>query len=135
MPVRYIPREEHGARDRAGAPDPSGPAGALLEVDALINCTGPQPRPSRSDNPLWRSLIADGLARDHPSGLGIDVDGGSRIIDRAGQPVDWLFATGPITLGQFGEISAVPQITFRVLAWTAEFAGRIPSLAKDSPNR
>ena len=38
-------------------------------------------------------------------------------------------------LGQFGEISAVPQITFRVLAWTAEFAGRIPSLAKDSPNR
>lgn len=135
MPVRYIPREEHGARDRAGAPDPSGPAGALLEVDALINCTGPQPRPSRSDNPLWRSLIADGLARDHPSGLGIDVDGGSRIIDRTGQPVDWLFATGPITLGQFGEISAVPQITFRVLAWTAEFAGRIPSLAKDSPNR
>lgn len=114
LSVRYIPREERGAS--------ASPRRVTLDVDALINCTGPQPRPSRSDNPLWRSLIAEGLARDHPAGLGIDVDGGCRIIDGSGRPVEWLFATGPITLGQFGEISAVPQITFRVRAWATEFA-------------
>lgn len=95
-----------------------------LRADALINCTGPQPRPSRSGNPLWLSLIARGWARDHPSGLGVDVDGQARLLDAEGRPVPRLYAVGPATIGQFGEISAAPHIARQV----RELAMRLTSV-------
>jgi uncharacterized NAD(P)/FAD-binding protein YdhS len=84
-------------------------------IDVVINCTGPQPRPSASRNPLWLSLIADGLVRDHPCGVGIDVDADCRTLDRDGHVNHDLLAVGPPTTGTFGEASAVPYVARQVL--------------------
>ncbi|MEI7443678.1 MAG: FAD/NAD(P)-binding protein [Burkholderiales bacterium] len=92
----------------------SSPHAARLRVDAVLNCTGPAARPSASGHPLWSTLIADGVARDHPGGLGVDVDDACRVRDAAGRPVDGLFCVGPPTQGAFGESTAVPFIARQV---------------------
>ncbi|QHE86052.1 FAD/NAD(P)-binding protein [Hydrogenophaga sp. BPS33] len=86
-----------------------------LHVDAIINCTGPQPRPSASQNPFWQALIADGVGRDAPGGAGIDVDMGGRLLDAHGRVHDRLFAIGPPTNGRFAEAIAVPYIVRGIL--------------------
>jgi uncharacterized NAD(P)/FAD-binding protein YdhS len=86
-----------------------------LKVGAVVNCTGPQPRPSRSGNPLWRAMVADGLACDHGSGNGIAVDMDCRVLDANGRPHPNIRALGPITSGCFGEATAVPYIARQIL--------------------
>ena len=91
--------------------------GTLREArfDVIVNCTGPQPRPSASRNALWRTLIADGLVRDDAGGQGIEVDALSRPIGAGGRHSDRLFAIGPPTAGSLGETTAVPFIARRIL--------------------
>lgn len=86
-----------------------------LHVDAVINCTGPQPRPSASHNPLWQALIADGAGRDAVGGAGIDVDMNGRLLDAQGRVHERLFAIGPPTNGRFAEAIAVPYIVRGIL--------------------
>lgn len=83
--------------------------------DVVVNCTGPQPRPSASDNPLWRTAIVDGLVRDDPSGVGIEVDHAGQPIGAGGRIDGRLFALGPPTAGSLGETTAVPYISRRIL--------------------
>lgn len=106
------------------------PSGAAIEVDydaradgarrtsaadVVVNCTGPRPLPGASGHPLWTRLIADGLVRDHPCGLGVQVDEACRTIDATGRANDDLLAFGPPTIGTFGEVSAVPFIARQVI--------------------
>ena len=100
-----------------------------LQVAAAINCTGPQPRPSASANPLWQSLIADGFARDHASGLGVDVDTACRVLDARGHAQDDVVALGPPTAGCFGEVAAVPYIARQIFDATDRMQGRWASAA------
>lgn len=77
---------------------------------ALIDCTGPGHDPTRSHEPLTRSLLADGLARPDALRLGLDVDANGRLIDASGQPSDRLFLIGPPSRAAVWEIVAVPDI-------------------------
>lgn len=86
-----------------------------LQVGAVVNCTGPQPRPSRSGNPLWSTMLADGLACDHGSGNGVAVDLACRVLDAGGRAHANIRALGPITSGCFGEATAVPYIARQIL--------------------
>jgi uncharacterized NAD(P)/FAD-binding protein YdhS len=83
--------------------------------DAVVNCTGPQPRPSASRNPVWRAAIADGLVRDDACGIGIEVDALGRPVGADGRVHGRLFAIGPPTIGSLGEATAAPYISRRVL--------------------
>jgi len=94
-----------------------------VRVDAVINCTGPQPRPGASANPLWRSLIASGAVRDHPCGIGIEVDRGSRVIDAAGRADPTLFALGPPAAGSLGETTGVPHVAHQMIGLAAALLG------------
>jgi uncharacterized NAD(P)/FAD-binding protein YdhS len=53
----------------------SGRGGSVhtLFVSAIIDCTGPGPDPT-AGSPLLAAMVADGRARIHPSGIGLDVD-------------------------------------------------------------
>jgi uncharacterized NAD(P)/FAD-binding protein YdhS len=84
-------------------------------VDRIINCTGPQGDVLRSDEPLLKNLIADGLLSPDALGIGIDVDAQGRTVRADGGVNDWLYAIGPLTRGAFWEIVAVPDI--RAQAW------------------
>lgn len=118
--LRYLAARVHGARAVGSAIDVDlvparGGGPETLRVDAVVNCTGPGPRPSASGNPLWTRLVADGLARDHPCGLGVDVDAACRLRAADGRVVDGVTCIGPPTLGAAGESTAVPFIARQVL--------------------
>ena len=45
-----------------------------------------------------------------PLGLGLAVDGDGRLLDRAGEPSDALWAIGPLRRGALLETTAIPEI-------------------------
>jgi uncharacterized NAD(P)/FAD-binding protein YdhS len=76
----------------------------------VVNCTGPGGDVSRSEDPLVRSLLHEGVARPDPLRLGFDVTEACEIVARDGSVSGRLFAIGPLTKGGWWEITAVPDI-------------------------
>ena len=81
-----------------------------LEVSRIVNCTGPEAHPGRSSNPLLQGLIGDGIARPDALGLGLAVDGESRVIAANGSAHPTLYALGSLTRGTRWEVTAIPEI-------------------------
>ena len=79
-------------------------------VDRVVNCTGPESNVDRQTDPLVRSLLANGLVRCDPFGLGIDVAADARVISRAGVPVDSLYYIGPWLRARDWEATAVAEL-------------------------
>jgi uncharacterized NAD(P)/FAD-binding protein YdhS len=78
--------------------------GRRLEVDGVINATGPAWDCRESDSPLVRALLADGLATPGPVGLGLRTDADGRL---AGTDV---FTLGALRRGELWESVAVPEL-------------------------
>ncbi|HEX6571401.1 MAG TPA: hypothetical protein VF055_05225, partial [Steroidobacteraceae bacterium] len=66
-----------------------------MDVDQVINCTGPLADPGRSRSQLVRGLLDAGWLTPDPTGCGVVVDGQCRLIDRAGVPVPGVYYLGP----------------------------------------
>lgn len=81
-----------------------------LNVNRVINCSGPSRGYATTRDPLARALLDQGLMRPDELDLGVDVDAHGAVIDAQGQPANGLFAIGPMTQGTFWEIIAVPDI-------------------------
>jgi uncharacterized NAD(P)/FAD-binding protein YdhS len=100
--------DKHGAavtfRDRK-----SGQA-KLLQVDRVINCTGPESDCRRLENPLVSALLANGLARPDPLFLGLDVSADGGLVGRDGTISQSLYAAGPALKGSLWESTAVPEL-------------------------
>jgi uncharacterized NAD(P)/FAD-binding protein YdhS len=77
---------------------------------AVINCTGPDTNFTNVQSPLVQSLLASGLIRNDPLGLGLDADVHGAVIDRTGQASSWLYAMGPLRRPQLWETTAVPEL-------------------------
>lgn len=92
-----------------------GASHGIVRAGAVINCTGPQPRPSASSNPFWRTLLREGVARDAACGIGVEVDMAGRLLDAKGRVHPRMFAVGPPTIGRFAEAIAVPYIVRGIL--------------------
>nr|WSZ17618.1 FAD/NAD(P)-binding protein [Streptomyces canus] len=85
--------------------------GTRLQVGAVVNCTGPQADWTAIDDPFIRGLLDSGLARVHPTGLGLDTgeDGLLRTAaGPAGTPAVW--AIGALRRGELLESTAIPEI-------------------------
>ena len=80
----------------------------------VINCTGPSNRPDQSENPFIKALLASGLSRMHPTGLGFDVDDQCRAIGANGATHPSLVFLGVLTLGACGEPLATPWIAAQI---------------------
>lgn len=81
----------------------------VIRASRVLNCAGPRGYASVSD-PLVSDLLARGLARTDPLGLGIDVNPSCEVLAEDGDVSDGLYAVGPVTRGVFWEITAVPEI-------------------------
>jgi uncharacterized NAD(P)/FAD-binding protein YdhS len=81
-----------------------------LQIDRVINCTGPETDCRRIDDPLIKNLLANGLARPDPLFLGLDVDANGALIDSEGAPSAALFVVGPARKGFLWETIAVPEL-------------------------
>jgi len=83
---------------------------ARIQVDHIVNCTGPCADLTKVADPLIRQLLGESIAHPHATGLGLDVEASGRVISAAGKPQARLFALGPLTQGAFWETTAVPEI-------------------------
>ncbi len=81
-----------------------------LEVDRVINCTGPESDCRRLKNPLMSALLARGLARPDPLFLGLDVSEDGALIGRDGTASEALYTVGPARKGSLWESTAVPEL-------------------------
>ncbi len=79
--------------------------------DIVINCTGPK---TLTDAPLVDALCDLGLVRRDRLSLGFEVDETCRLLDANGHAQDTLWAFGLLTRGRFGDMTAIPQIAFRI---------------------
>jgi uncharacterized NAD(P)/FAD-binding protein YdhS len=87
-----------------------GASAAVLEGAVLINCTGPATDVRRSNNPLLRSIVADGLARPDALSLGLLTDERFRLLSRDGVVQRTLYALGTLARASQWELTAVPEI-------------------------
>ncbi|MGE3875261.1 MAG: FAD/NAD(P)-binding protein [Parvibaculaceae bacterium] len=94
---------------------------------AMVLCIGPDTEPAR--RPLVRSLLARGLARRDPVGLGLEVDSQSCLVGGDGRVERTLLALGPMTRGTFGEMTGVPEIARQVAVVASGLARRTEMLA------
>jgi uncharacterized NAD(P)/FAD-binding protein YdhS len=90
-------------------------------VDRVVNCTGPDARIDRLDDPFVQSLLANGLVRADAHGLGIDTATDGRVIGASGAPVERLYYIGPWLRARDWEATAVPELREHA----AELAKRI----------
>jgi len=95
-----------GARCRVSI----APGRAPLEVDAVVNCTGPLGDVRRSADPLLAALVARGTIAPDPLALGVDSTLDGAVVDATGQVVDGLFVVGPPRRGTLWESTAIPEI-------------------------
>jgi uncharacterized NAD(P)/FAD-binding protein YdhS len=79
-------------------------------VDRIVNCTGPDHRVDRHNDPLLGSLLANGLLCVDELSLGIRVAPDLRVISSAGAPVDSLYYIGPWLRARDWEATAVPEL-------------------------
>jgi uncharacterized NAD(P)/FAD-binding protein YdhS len=81
----------------------------LADFAAVVNCAGPGRLPGAA-GPLIGGLLAAGLARVGPHGLGLDIDEAGRLIGVGGRAHDRLWVVGALRRGARWETTAVPEI-------------------------
>ena len=88
--------------------------GSRIEVrvvgDWLVSCAGPALDFRHVREPLIQDLLARGLVRPEPLGLGLETTRGLQLVGWNGRPNGSLFALGPLTRGTFWETTGVPEI-------------------------
>jgi uncharacterized NAD(P)/FAD-binding protein YdhS len=101
-----------------------------IEVARVVNCAGPGADYDRIAHPLARALLKRGVVRPDPLRLGLDVTGTCALIDQGGAISRRLFAVGPVTKGQFWEMTAVPDIRRQCEVVAAHLASLVRPVAK-----
>lgn len=81
----------------------------LADYAAVVNCAGPGRLPAAA-GPLVGGLLAAGLARVGPHGLGLDIDGAGRLVGAEGRAHDRLWIIGALRRGAQWETTAVPEL-------------------------
>ena len=94
---------------------------ATFRVDAAINCTGPAGSAVGTGSALIDDLVAHGLVRPHPLGLGLDTGEHGALRRADGELSGTLFTLGWLRRGELWESVAIPEIR----AQAAEIAGRV----------
>lgn len=82
--------------------------------DWIVNCTGLDHARAPGENPFLHALLASGLIRAHPNGLGFDVSQNCEALDADSRPQCNLRVIGPPTAGAFGDPLGVAFIAAQV---------------------
>jgi uncharacterized NAD(P)/FAD-binding protein YdhS len=93
-----------------------------IEVDTVINCTGPGHRSVVVTHPVLNGLAQAGALQADPACLGILVDDHGRAIRTDGAAWPNLFVAGPLARGTFGELMGLPQVNTQPRAVAAQLA-------------
>lgn len=88
------------------------PDGATQDLDAgvVINATGVEHDMEKTRNPLLAQLLAQGLARRGPHGLGLDTATDGTLLDAHGTPQPCIRVIGSPRIGTLWETTAIPEL-------------------------
>jgi len=90
------------------------PRGAVetvrVHVDRVVNCTGPSSDVRRIGDPLLDALLARGLLKPDPFGLGIETAADGAVLDASGRPSKTIYCVGPLLKAERWEATAVPEL-------------------------
>ena len=81
-----------------------------LEVDLVVNCTGPESNYRKLDDPLIINLLARGLIHPDPLLLGLAVAPNGALQSGAGNYSSAFYTLGSPRRGQLYETTAVPEL-------------------------
>lgn len=81
-----------------------------VRVKAVINCTTPALDIRQLDDPLLKSLRADGLLVPDAFGTGLEIARSGALVDANAIPSDWLYYVGPFLQARDWEATAVPEL-------------------------
>ena len=81
-----------------------------LQVDTVINCTGPSTDLKQLDDALIKQLIMDGLIQPDALRLGIEIADNYAVLDARGRPSSVLYYVGPLLRARYWEATAVPEL-------------------------
>jgi uncharacterized NAD(P)/FAD-binding protein YdhS len=91
--------------------------------DALVVATGTMwDRRALGSSALWSSLLDEGYASPHPSGVGVRTDDEGRLLDVRGDVVPGVLCLGSIRQGELWESTAIPEIREQSVAAAAVLA-------------
>ncbi len=105
-----VAAESAGGRLRVTLRRRGETAADVREFDAAVNCVGPADAPFGAGSPLYDRLLADGLVRPHPLGLGLDTGAGGAVRDAAGELSTAIFTIGWLRRGELWESVAIPEL-------------------------
>lgn len=132
---RLLSLEPWGDRIRASVL-PRGAAAPEHQVfDHVINCTGPDARIAQSRDPLWRTLVAGGLVKPDPLGLGLCTGAGGELLDSAGRVQRNAWYLGPLLRAEHWEATAVPELRVRAEQLAARLVTGFGGETRRSPAR
>ena len=107
---RVLNFELHGEKVRVTwRPRASNTAQTML-VDRVINCTGADYNPTRSRDPLLRSLLSQGLAAPDDLGLGLRTGTHGAVIDSRNRVSSNLYYIGPMLRADHWECTAAQEL-------------------------
>ncbi len=98
-------------------------------VDIVVNVTGPDSNPVRSDCPLVQSLLSEGLCRPDNLRLGWETDDNGRLIAADGRASNVLYYVGPLLRARHWEATAVPELRTHVDRTSAAITASLASSA------
>jgi uncharacterized NAD(P)/FAD-binding protein YdhS len=81
-----------------------------LDVEQVINCTGPTTNLNRVKDPLIQQLCADGVIQVDALGLGLCVNEQLAVKSTADVCSSWLYYVGPMLKADYWEATAVPEL-------------------------
>jgi uncharacterized NAD(P)/FAD-binding protein YdhS len=78
--------------------------------DRVVNCTGPDYSITRSRDPLWRTLLQNGLCVPDAHNLGLRTGPNGAVVDADSWPGPHLFYIGPMLRADLWEATAVGEL-------------------------
>lgn len=95
----------------------------VLEVEWVVNCTGPAADVRVSGDGVVGAMVERGVARPGPLGMGLDFDDQGRLVGASGEPQSRVWLVGPARLGRHWEATAVPELREQAAAVAGRLLG------------
>ena len=104
-----------------------------MNVDYVINCTGPESDCRRVNSSLMNDLLNQQAVRPDPLHLGLDTAENGALLDGRGVPSDFLYTVGPLRKGNLWESTAVPEIREQAAELASHLTSRLqPERVEDA---
>jgi uncharacterized NAD(P)/FAD-binding protein YdhS len=107
----------------------------VITVDRIINCMGPLEGIDAVENPLLRTVVANGLAGRNDLGSGIAVTNKGAVLSPDGVIVPGLYAIGPLLISKLLESVAVPELSVQAVRLAKQLLDSIEAKAPSTSMR